>query len=55
MDYYALVFLVFSLIVGALGVGAIAGTSAGVASALAYLFIAMLVISVVDGHFRRKI
>lgn len=45
MLYWALVFLVVAIIAGALGFGGIAGTSAGVAQILFFIFLAFLVIS----------
>ena len=58
MLYWALVFLVVAIIAGALGFGGIAGTSAGIAQILFFIFLAFLVISLAcrpfpagaDGH-----
>jgi uncharacterized membrane protein YtjA (UPF0391 family) len=53
MLYWALVFLVVAIIAGALGFGGIAGTSAGIAQILFFIFLAFLVLSLVAGFFRR--
>ncbi len=42
MLYWALVFLVVAIIAGALGFGGIAGTSAGIAQILFFIFLAFL-------------
>ena len=53
MLYWALVFLVVAIIAGALGFGSIAGTSAGIAQILFFIFLAFLVISLIAGLVRR--
>jgi uncharacterized membrane protein YtjA (UPF0391 family) len=53
MLYWALVFIVVAIIAGALGFGGIAGTSAGIAQILFFVFLAFLVISLLAGLFRR--
>jgi uncharacterized membrane protein YtjA (UPF0391 family) len=49
---WALTFLVIALIAGALGFGGIAGASAGIAQILFYIFIVLLLVSLVM-HFAR--
>ncbi|WP_082351770.1 DUF1328 domain-containing protein [Cypionkella psychrotolerans] len=44
---WALTFLVIALIAAALGFGGIAGTSAGIAKILFFIFIALFVISLI--------
>ena len=44
---WALTFLVIALIAAALGFGGIAGTSAGIAKVLFFIFIALFVISLI--------
>jgi uncharacterized membrane protein YtjA (UPF0391 family) len=53
MLYWALVFLVVAIIAGALGFGGIAGTSAGIAQILFFIFLAFLVISLLAGLLKR--
>ena len=53
MLYWALVFLVVAIIAGALGFGGIAGTSAGIAPVLVFIFLAFLIISLLAGLFKR--
>jgi uncharacterized membrane protein YtjA (UPF0391 family) len=53
MLYYAVVFLVIALIAGVLGFGGIAGASAGIAQILFFVFLALLVISLLFGWSRR--
>jgi len=50
---WALIFFVVALIAGALGFGGIAGASAGIAQILFYIFLVLLLISVVM-HFVRR-
>jgi len=50
MLYWALVFLVVSLIAGVLGFGGIAGTAAGIAKALFVLFLVLFLVSIVIGR-----
>jgi uncharacterized membrane protein YtjA (UPF0391 family) len=49
---WALAFLVIALIAAALGFGGVAGASAGIAQILFYIFLALLLISLVM-HFVR--
>jgi uncharacterized membrane protein YtjA (UPF0391 family) len=49
---WALTFLVIALIAAALGFGGIAGASAGIAQILSYIFLVLLLISLVM-HFVR--
>ncbi len=49
MLYYAVVFLIIALIAGALGFGGIAGTSVGIAKILFFVFLALMVLSLVKG------
>ena len=53
MLYWALVFLVVALIAGALGFGGIASTSVGIAQILFFIFLVLLVVSLV-AHFMRR-
>jgi uncharacterized membrane protein YtjA (UPF0391 family) len=53
MLYYAVVFLVIALVAGLLGFGGIAGASAGIAQILFFVFLALLVLSLIAGLFRR--
>lgn len=53
MLYWALVFLVVALIAGALGFGGLASASAGIAQILFFVFLALLVISLVAHLMRR--
>lgn len=54
MLYYAVVFFVVALIAGALGFGGIAGASAGIAQILFYIFLALLVISLIGSVLRKS-
>ena len=49
MLYYAMVFLIIALIAGVLGFGGIAGTSVGIAKILFFVFLALMLLSVVKG------
>lgn len=51
---WALTFLIIALIAAALGFGGIAGTSAGIAKILFFIFIALFVISLVMRAWRGK-
>lgn len=53
MLYYAVVFLVVAIGAGVLGFGGIAGTSAGIAQILFFLFLTFLVISLVMNFVRK--
>ena len=55
MLYWALVFLVVAIIAGALGFGGIAGTSAGIAQILFFIFLAFLVISLACRSFPARV
>jgi uncharacterized membrane protein YtjA (UPF0391 family) len=50
---WILTFLVIALVAGALGFGGIAGASAGIAQILFYIFLALLLISLVMHLMRR--
>jgi uncharacterized membrane protein YtjA (UPF0391 family) len=50
MLYYALVFLLISVIAAALGFGGIAGTSAEFARILFFVFIVLFIVSLVAGR-----
>ena len=54
MPYYVLVFLIVAVIAGVLGFGDIAGSSAGTAKILFYIFLLALIVSVATGVARRK-
>lgn len=47
MLYWALLFLVFAIILAVLGFGVLAAAAAGIAKILFYLFIALFVISLI--------
>ena len=51
---WALTFLVVALIAAALGFGGIAGTSAGIAQVLFFVFIALFVVSMLVRALRGK-
>ena len=51
---WALTFLVIALIAAALGFGGIAGTSAGIAQILFFVFLALFVISLIARAVRGK-
>ena len=51
---WALTFLVIALIAAALGFGGIAGTSAGIAKILFFIFLALFVISLLSRLFSGK-
>jgi uncharacterized membrane protein YtjA (UPF0391 family) len=53
MLYYALVCLLVAIFTGALGFSGVAGTATGLAQLLFFLFLALLLISLVVGLFRR--
>lgn len=53
MLYYAVVFLIVAIIAGALGFGGIAGASAGIAQILFFIFLALLVLSLIAGFIRK--
>ncbi|MBA8878066.1 DUF1328 domain-containing protein [Phyllobacterium myrsinacearum] len=53
MLYYAVVFLIIALVAGALGFGGIAGASVGIAKIIFFVFLALLVISLVAGLLRK--
>jgi uncharacterized membrane protein YtjA (UPF0391 family) len=53
MLYWALVFLVVALIAGALGFGGIASASVGIAQILFYVFLVLLLISLIAYFMRR--
>jgi uncharacterized membrane protein YtjA (UPF0391 family) len=50
MLYWAVVFLVISLIAGGLGFFGIAGTAAGIARALFFLFIVLFLVALIAGR-----
>jgi len=50
---WAIIFFIVAIIAGALGFGGIAGASAGIAQILFYVFLALLLISLVM-HFVRR-
>ena len=53
MLYSAVVFLIIDLVAGALGYGGIAGASVGIAKIIFFVFLALLVISLIAGLLRR--
>ena len=52
MLYWALVFLIIALVADALGFGGIAGASVGIAKILFFVFLVLLLVSLVT-HFAR--
>jgi len=54
MLYYALVFLVIAIVAGILGFGGIAGVSVSIAQFLVFLFVVMLVLSLIARMFPRS-
>ena len=53
MLQYALLFLVIAVVAGLLGFGGIAGAASGIAQVLFFVCLALLVISLVAGLFRK--
>jgi len=53
MLYWAAVFLVIALVAGVLGFGVVAGTAAGIAKILFFVFVVLFLLSLVFGGFRR--
>lgn len=53
MLYWTLVFLVLALVAGAMGFGGIAGAASGIAQVLFFVFLAVLVWSLVAGRLKR--
>ena len=53
MLYWAAVFLVIALVAGVLGFGVIAGTAAGIAKILFFVFVILFLLSLVFGGIRR--
>ena len=51
---WILLFLVVALIAGGLGFGGVAGTATDIARTLFYIFLVLLVVSLVIGAFRGK-
>ena len=51
---WALIFLVIAVIAAIFGFGAIAGTAAGIAQVLFYIFLAIFIISLLAGLFRSR-
>ena len=51
---WALIFLVIAVIAAIFGFGAIAGTAAGIAQVLFYIFLAVFIISLLAGLFRSR-
>ena len=54
MLYWALVFLVVSLIAAAFGFGGVAASAAGIAQILFYLFLVIFVVTLVMGLMSRR-
>lgn len=52
MLYWTLILLVFALLAGAFGFGGVAGAAAGIAQVLFFVFLALLVWSLVAGMRR---
>jgi uncharacterized membrane protein YtjA (UPF0391 family) len=53
MLYWALMFLVIALVAAALGFGGIAGTAAGLAKILFFVFLVLFIVSLFFGGMRR--
>ena len=53
MLYWALMFLVVALIAAAFGFGGVAGTAAGMAKILFFVFLVAFIVSLLMGVFRR--
>jgi uncharacterized membrane protein YtjA (UPF0391 family) len=53
MLYWALVFLLIAIVAGALGFGGIAGASVGIAQILFFVFLVLLIGSLIM-HFMRR-
>ncbi len=53
MLYYALVFYVIAMIAGALGIGGVVGASMGMAQVLLFVFLALVLLSVLASLMRR--
>jgi uncharacterized membrane protein YtjA (UPF0391 family) len=53
MLYWAAVFLVIALIAGAMGFFTVAGTAAGIAKVLFFVFVVLFLLSIVFGGIRR--
>ena len=51
---YAIIFLIIALVAAALGFGCIAGSAAGIAKIIFYIFLVLLVISAVMHLIRGK-
>ena len=54
MLYWALVFLVVSLIAAAFGFGGVAASAAGIAQILFYIFLVIFVVTLVMGLMSRR-
>ena len=54
MLHYAVVFFVIALLAAVLGFGGLAASAAGIAKILFFVFIALAVVSLVVGLFRRS-
>lgn len=53
MLYYAVVFLIIAIIAGALGFGGIAGASTGIAQILFFIFLGLLLLSLIASIIRK--
>ncbi|MDR0253554.1 MAG: DUF1328 domain-containing protein [Brucellaceae bacterium] len=53
MLYYAVVFLIIAIIAGALGFGGIAGASTGIAQILFFIFLGLLLLSLIASFIRK--
>jgi uncharacterized membrane protein YtjA (UPF0391 family) len=54
MLYWALMFLVIALIAAAFGFGGVAGTAAGFAKILFFVFLVLFLVSAIAGAFRGR-
>jgi uncharacterized membrane protein YtjA (UPF0391 family) len=54
MLYWALMFLVIALIAAAFGFGGVAGTAAGFAKILFFIFLVLFLVSAIAGAFRGR-
>lgn len=53
MLYYALVFFIVALVAAVLGFGTLAGLAAEIAKVLFFIFLVLLIVSLVFGYRRR--
>lgn len=54
MFYWAMLFLICAIVLAILGFGVLASAAAAVAKILFYVFVAIFIISLIAGFFRRR-